>query len=170
MQILLLAALSLDGKIAEVEGQSSMDWTSKEDKNFFVEKTKEVGVVIMGRKTFETIGKPLKDRRLIVMTSAPHQQQSMQGVEFTNETPRALIERLEKEGCRAVVIAGGASIYQLFLNESLVTDVYLTIEPFFFGAGISLCEGLTKPITFIFKDSQMLNSSTILLHYQVMKI
>lgn len=170
MKILLLAAISLDGKIAEVVNQSSMDWTSKEDKKFFVEKTKEVGVVIMGRKTFETFGKPLKDRRLIVMTSAPHEQKNMEGVEFTDEAPCALIERLEKEDCLAVVIAGGASIYHLFLSESLVTDVYLTIEPILFGAGISLCEGLTKPMTFLFKDSQMLNSSTVLLHYQVIKI
>lgn len=164
MHILLLAALSLDGKIAEVEGQSSMDWTSKEDKKFFVEKTKEVGIVIMGRKTFETFGKPLKDRRLIVMTSMPHQQKSMEGVEFTNETPRVLINRLEKEGCHAIVIAGGASIYREFLEAGLVTDLYLTIEPVIFGEGIPFVEHI-KPTRWRLNKLSKLGSDSVLLHF-----
>ncbi len=41
MKIILIAAISGNGMIAEREGQSSLDWTSKEDTKFFVEKTKE---------------------------------------------------------------------------------------------------------------------------------
>lgn len=68
MKIILIAAISVDGKIAEHPDQISLDWTSKEDTKFFVEKTKEAGVVVMGARTFATIGKPLKGRRVIVLT------------------------------------------------------------------------------------------------------
>lgn len=68
MKIILIAAISADGKIAERPDQTSLDWTSKEDTKFFVEKTKEAGVVVMGARTYATIGKPLKGRRLIVLS------------------------------------------------------------------------------------------------------
>ena len=35
MQVVLIAAISADGKIAEEKDQSSLDWTSKEDTLFF---------------------------------------------------------------------------------------------------------------------------------------
>jgi len=68
MKIILIAAMTLNGMIAQTRDQNSLEWTSKEDTAFFIEKTKEAGVVVMGQKTFETIGKPLKGRRLIVLT------------------------------------------------------------------------------------------------------
>lgn len=139
MIVLLLAATSTDGFIAQAEGQSSFDWTSKEDKAFFVAKTKEIGTVIMGRKTFETFGKPLKGRRLIVMTRSRISPPSQ--VEFTSESPRDLLARLEREGVTGVVIAGGAEIYARFLNDGLVNDVLLTVEPVTFGSGTLLAPG-----------------------------
>lgn len=140
MTVILLAATSTDGFIAQDPGQNSFDWTSKEDKQFFISKTKEVGTVIMGRKTFETFGKPLKGRRLVILTSKPDQQK-VEGVEFTSEAPRDLLARLEKEGVTGVVIAGGGEIYARFLNDGLVNDVLLTVEPVTFGSGTLLAPG-----------------------------
>lgn len=168
MNVILLVATSVNGMIAKEGLQNSFDWTSKEDKQFFVEKTKEIGVVIMGRKTFETIGKPLKNRRLIVMTRNKNRENialENESVEFTDEDPKNLLNRLEKEGVESVVIAGGSEIYSLFLENRLAHELFATIEPVLFGCGISF---LNKDLLcqLKLKDCSKLNDSTVLLHYK----
>jgi dihydrofolate reductase len=174
MKVILIAAISADGKIAADEGQSSLTWTSKEDTKFFVSKTKEIGTVVMGRKTFETIGKPLKGRRIIVMTRNPRPPlpEGEDGgvgagtVEFTAEEPQALLARLEKEGVTAVVIAGGAQVYRTFLDVNLVDEMFLTIEPVLFGSGMPLVDqGSMKKLELL--DSSPLGPG-VLLHFRIL--
>ena len=72
MSVFIIASVSADGYIASKESETSTNWTSSEDTQFFRQKTKEAGVVIMGRTTYETIPtkyRPLKDRLNIVYTS-----------------------------------------------------------------------------------------------------
>ncbi|MCR4312099.1 MAG: thymidylate synthase [Candidatus Uhrbacteria bacterium] len=165
MNVSLIAAVSADGKIAERLNQSSLDWTSAEDTKSFVEKTKEIGTVIMGRKTFATIGKALKDRRLIVMTSNPDSQPAIEGVEYTSNDPKTLVQRLEQEGCTQIVVAGGSAIYGQFLAAGLVTDFFLTLEPVLFGQGVPLGENFPR-VNLELVEIRQLNSRSILLHYR----
>lgn len=165
MIVALIAAVSANGKISQYEGQTSLDWTSKEDLKFFVSKTKELGVVVMGRKTFDTIGKPLKDRRVIVMTKqAAHEP--MEGVAFTNETPEELVVRLEKEGVEGVALAGGSSVYGQFLAAGLVSELYLTVEPVLFGAGVPLASGFDR-VDLELIETAPLGDQAVLFHYRV---
>ena len=60
-------ALTLDGRIAK-DSDHFPDWTEKADKKLFVQTTKRCGVMIMGSKTYDTIGKPLPGRKNIVLT------------------------------------------------------------------------------------------------------
>ncbi len=165
MIVALIAAVSANGKISQYEGQTSLDWTSKEDLKFFVSKTKELGVVVMGRKTFDTIGKPLKDRRVIVLSSQPARE-AMDGVEFTSEAPEALVARLEKEGVEGVALAGGSSVYGQFLAAGLVHELYLTVEPVLFGAGVPLASGFDR-VDLELIDTTPIGDQALLLHYRV---
>lgn len=173
MKVELIAAISLNGKIAQSREQNSLEWTSKEDTAFFIAKTKESGTIIMGQKTFETIGKPLKGRRLIVLTlDKTLQEKNVQkdehgtSLEFVEESPKDLIQRLKSEGVASVVIGGGSFVYSSFLREGLVTDVYLTVEPILFGNGIPLAESFGD-VQLKFVASKLLGEQTILLHYEV---
>lgn len=173
MKIWLIAAMSADGKIAERIDQSSMDWTSAEDTQFFVEKTKEAGVVVMGRTTFATIGKGLKDRRVIVLTRTPPPYEGggrgeVEGVEFTNESPTDLVKRLAGEGVETLALGGGASIYGQFLDAGLVDDVFLTLEPFLFGNGVPLGEKFAR-VNLELVETRKLNARSVLLHYRVQR-
>ncbi|MBF0204054.1 MAG: dihydrofolate reductase, partial [Desulfamplus sp.] len=67
MKVILVMAMTLDGKIAR-HSMEPVDWTGKADKKKFVEITKKAGAVIMGSTTFDTIGKRLPNRKNIVMT------------------------------------------------------------------------------------------------------
>lgn len=167
MKIILIAAISADGKIAERADQSSMDWTSPEDTKFFIQTTKEAGTVVMGRKTFATINKGLKGRRVIVMTSNSAGATAIEGVEYTSELPVDLVKRLEREGCVTLAVAGGSTVYGQFLQAGLVTDVYLTIEPVLFGGGVPLAQGFDRvPLKLV--SIKQLNAQTVVLHYTVL--
>lgn len=169
MQVTLIAAVTADGKIAEEKDQVSLDWTSKEDTRFFMQKTKELGVVIMGRNTYETIGRPLKDRLNVIMTRYLDGRESEPGVlEWTSDSPVEIIESLAARGYDKVALCGGASVYSVFLQQGLVDDLYLTVEPVLFGQGISLAQGLNR-IDLDLIDSVMLGEQSVLMHYRVKK-
>jgi len=159
----IIAAQSLDGYIGPLDHTNSMSWTSGADKDFFKEKTKEAGVVIMGRTTFETIGKALPDRRTIVYSTEP-----IESVETTTLGPIELLEQLEKEGHTQVAICGGSSIYSMFLQAGCVSKLYITIEPLLFGNGIPLFANITKTKLDLV-SSTPLGKDAIVLEYNVIK-
>lgn len=75
--------------------------------------------VVMGRKTFESIGRPLPGRQNIVISRDP--QVSFSGVTMALSIDEALdIVKEEPE----VMIIGGGSIYQACLNKA--DKLYLT--------------------------------------------
>lgn len=166
MRVVLIAAISADGKIAQTPDQSSMDWTSKEDTKFFIDKTKELGVVVMGRKTFATFNKPLKGRRLIVITRNPATETVMEGVEYTAEDPQTLVARLESEGVTQLALAGGSSIYSQYLAAGLVSELFLTVEPVLFGNGVPLANGFERYDLKLLEISKI-NEQAVLLHYSL---
>lgn len=166
MKVFLIAAISADGYIGR-NNTHSADWTGGEDKKKFIQLTKEAGVIIMGSTTFRTIGKALPDRRNIVYTLNP-QTITADGVETTDEEPAELLQRLEAEGCQAVAICGGASIYDLFIRGGLVDEVYLTAVPVFFGKGLPLFTGRLN-IVLEHIETQTLLDGSVFSHYKVKK-
>ena len=86
--------------------------------------------VVMGRRTFESIGKPLAKRTNIILTRDPHFRAS--GCIVTHGVDQALSEA---DGCEELMIIGGYSVYEQFLDcagrfyltqihECLEGDVY----------------------------------------------
>ena len=134
IKVFIIAAVSADGFIAK-DSQHAAIWTSKADKKRFVELTKRAGVVVMGLTTYKTIGRPLKERRNIIYAPI---EEKLEGMETTQEEPKALIKRLEEEGVKEVAICGGSSIYTMFMKSGIVDTLYLTVEPIIFGKGMNL--------------------------------
>lgn len=174
MKVILLAALSIDGFIAQTTQQPSVTWTSPEDKDFFVKKTKSAGVVIFGNQTWQTIGRPLPGRLSIIYTHqtladllAAHHLSATEppALAVTSQPPTALINQLAADGHQEVVIGGGASIYGQFLAADLVDELYLTIEPIIFGQGIKFLDQLIIK-KFQLLDTTVLNQAgSLVLHY-----
>ena len=62
--ITIIAAI---GRNNVIGSEGRLPWKMKADMKRFKEKTKGK-TVVMGRKTYESIGKPLKDRANIILT------------------------------------------------------------------------------------------------------
>lgn len=152
MKVAIVAAVSLDGKIAKSHHDGKIDWTSEADKQWMHEITQRSGYVIMGHNTFDTLTEPLKDRVNIVMTHHPEKQISHPRTEFTNESPQVILDNLKNRGCQEVVVFGGEEIFALFLQAKLVDVMWLTIAPVILGKGINFpyqsVEGETKLASF----------------------
>nr|AIA15400.1 RibD C-terminal domain protein [uncultured bacterium] len=54
LKIVLLAAVTADGKMARNSAQLS-NWTSHEDKKIFVAESRRAGVIILGNSTYKTL-------------------------------------------------------------------------------------------------------------------
>ena len=96
---------------------NKIPWHLPEDFKWFKKMTTGQ-VIVMGRKTFESIGKPLPNRTTIVLSRS---QFSHPGVQTVSELTRI---DLANES-RAVFICGGARIYAQALP--LCSDLYLTL-------------------------------------------
>ncbi len=176
MQVFLIVAVSLDGFIAQTIEQPSTDWTSAEDKQHFHQKTKQAGIIVMGKTTFDTIGKPLPKRLNIIYSYKTKQdltanynltadQTAEDRLRVTSLPPAQLVQQLKKEGRQQLAICGGSSIYTQFIQSEVVDKMFLTVEPVIFGDGIKLFnQPLEQKLTLV--NSRRLNEAgTLLLEY-----
>lgn len=119
MKISLIVAHSLNGVIGR-DGQ--IPWHLPTDMAFFRRMT-EGNIVIMGRKTYESIGRPLPNRRNIVLS---RQLKSADGVECFSD-----MAQLEADLARTtadaddIFIIGGQEVYTRFLPQA--ATIYLTL-------------------------------------------
>lgn len=113
--ISMIAAVSENGVIGDGE---QMPWFLPDDLKWFKQNTLKKPV-IMGRKTFESIGKPLVNRHNLVITRDERWQAA--GVTVSHSIEAALATF---EGATEVVIIGGGQIYAQVLP--LIKRLYLT--------------------------------------------
>lgn len=109
-----IAAMSLNRVIGRGD---RIPWHLPEDFKWFKKMTTGQ-VIVMGRKTFESIGKPLPNRTTLVLTRSGA---AIPGV----RTIAALSEIELARETREVFICGGAQIYEQALP--LCSDLYLTL-------------------------------------------
>lgn len=164
MTVFILAAVSADGFIARRHDQL-VDWSSPEDKKLFVRLTKQAGVMVMGSHTFDTLGKALPGRQTIVYTHQPGKYQ-LDGVTTSQAPPRQLVRQVAAQGYSSLAICGGAQIYDQFLQAGVVDELYLVVEPYLFGQGVSLLTSQFQTKLQLL-DCRLLNPNTICLHYSI---
>ena len=165
MKVIAIAAITADGMIAR-HAQHRTDWTSKADKQMFAAASRKAGVIVLGRATFATFPRPLKDRLHIVMTTHPEAAASTPGVvEYTAAAPAEILRNLEARHFAEVIIGGGASVYRQFIEAGLVDELWLTVEPVLFGEGISLLGAGALDIRMRLLEAAPLSDATMQLKY-----
>ena len=108
--ITMIAAV---GKNLELGKKNDLIWHLKGDMKFFKEQTMGKPIV-MGRKTLESLPKLLPGRKHIVLTRTKESLGEEVLVFHTKEEVLNYIQQYQKE----VMIIGGASIYQEFLEDA----------------------------------------------------
>jgi len=128
IRVALMVAVAANGVIGR---DNALPWHLPEDLRHF-RRTTLGKPVVMGRKTFESIGRPLPGRPNIVVTGTPGWQ--VEGVTVTDSVPAALElarELARAEGVDELVVIGGATIYAAALplaQRLYVTEVHADVE------------------------------------------
>lgn len=114
----IIAAISKNRVIAK---DSKIPWYLPEDLKLFKAITQK-HLVLMGRKTFESLGnKPLENRENIVLSK---NIKSTSGVTVLNDFQQSL-QKLQATQDKEKFIIGGGEIYTLFLPH--VKKIYLSV-------------------------------------------
>ena len=110
------------GKNRELGKKNQLLWHIREDLQRFKKLTLD-NAVIMGRKTYESIGKPLPERLNIIITRDQNYQAN--GCLIADSMEKALVIAKEKAPGKEIFIIGGGQIYQQGIKYA--DKLYLTL-------------------------------------------
>lgn len=106
-----------------IGNKGQIPWSCPEDMKFFQETTKG-HIVVMGRRTYESIGHDLEDRMNIVMTRDPDILKKRYPESKALFTDKMMVPNKGEE----MYVIGGHSIYQLYApytDDLLLSTIYI---------------------------------------------
>jgi len=106
--------------------QNKIPWNCKNDLKYFKRFTSN-HTIIMGRKTYESIGKPLPNRYNIVVSSNPINDDKICNVASIEEG----ITVAKRRGTKILWVCGGSSIYDYFMVNFKIDGFVITNVPDF---------------------------------------
>jgi dihydrofolate reductase len=124
LKIIIISAIAQNKVIGRSNGE--MPWHVKEEFQHF-KKTTIGSPIIMGRKTFETLGKPLKERENIIVTRNMDFHLNFEEVKIFHSLQDS-IKYCESKNYEKAFIIGGGQIYQQAL--SLADEMILSYMKF----------------------------------------
>ena len=123
MSIALIAALARNGVIGV---NNTLPWRLPDDLRRFRALTLN-HTVIMGRRTFDSLPGPLRDRHCIIVSRDP----AFMPTGNTTEVAPSIEEALAQARSEEIFVAGGASLYAQTLERAdrlYLTEVETTLE------------------------------------------
>ncbi len=124
MRVSIIAAVSDNGVIGR---DGDLPWRLPADMRFF-KRTTMGHHLVMGRKTWDSIGRPLRGRSMVVMTRDRHA--AIPGVAVVHDLDAALEEARRADDAE-VFVAGGAEVYAQALPRAdrlLLTRVAAQVD------------------------------------------
>ena len=126
MKFDIIVAIGENGLIGV---NNKLPWNSKIDLKYFQKKTSETdlphqtNVVIMGRKTYESIGKPLPNRINCVIS---RNKTKIENVYISSNLDDVIEMYWKHDNVDNIYVIGGAQIYELALQSPHLRYLYVT--------------------------------------------
>jgi dihydrofolate reductase len=144
-EVILYISASQDGYIADKNGECDyLPAISEEGYDYgYRQMIESVDSIIMGRTTYDYIiahspsGQwPYSDKKCYVYTCKP--RPSIEGIEFVNEQPEALLQRIRSGNSKRIWLMVGGEIIRMFLNRGLIDVFDLFYVPILLGDGVPM--------------------------------
>jgi len=123
MKKIIISAISKNNVIGSNNG---IPWENEEELKFF-KKTTLKHAVLMGRKTYDSIGKPLSERFNLVLSRSEKDSDMLHQLFYFTSISQAL-EYAENLEVKKTYIIGGSEIYSQLINE--VDELLISRLPF----------------------------------------
>jgi dihydrofolate reductase len=165
-------ATTLDGFIAH-EDQTVDGFLGEGDhaSDYLASLHSDYDVVIMGRKTYEfglklgvTNPYPWLEQYVFSRTL---KESPDEAVKLVSDDSVALVKRLKAEDGKDIYLCGGADLATLLLNEKLIDEIIVKLNPVLFGSGISLLSRIPSRVALELKSSKTYSNGVVLLSYHV---
>jgi dihydrofolate reductase len=119
--IKIIAAISNNGIIG---ANGHIPWFCPTDLKYFSKMTRN-NIVLMGRKTFQSIGRPLPSRHNIVISREANHNRTIDGIEWCNNVDLAINTAASANlSSQDLFVIGGAEIYKKL--EPIADMLYIT--------------------------------------------
>ena len=170
MKVIIYSIPTINGLIA-MENENDYSFISDSDWEFYLKTLKEVGVFIMGRRTYEAslkTGAFPYDCLNLVMTKQKIENKWGHKVIFTDLKPKEVLQMLENKGFSKVIITGG-QLSASFMKEKLVDEIWIDLMPKIFTNGIRLFDGEYFDADLKLLSVKKFSENEIQLRYKVIK-
>lgn len=168
-KVILYMAASVNGMIANENDNTS--WISIEEWNSYSEAVRKAGNLIIGHRTYDILTKQpefseFKDVNIAAVATSPLELVDTEK-HIVVASPEAALEHFKD--AQEVVVAGGGILNASFMENNLVDELIIDIEPIALGKGIKLFNGndFAKDLKLI--ETKKISDNEIQLHYQVIK-
>ena len=162
MQLTLFMVMSIDGIVALDEETDIREYSSPEDREFFIRETSAFDAAIMGRFSYN---EEVACRRKYVLS---HREAGSCGDENTIllcGDAREICSRIEADGNERVALLGGPRTNTAFLGEGFVDELYLTVEPVVLGRGLNFADEELRAYWTLRESIRLNEKGTIVNHY-----
>lgn len=175
MKLILVMVTSVDGRSTHGAEEGTHNWNSEEDKKHFREVIDDGKLLIMGSTTYEQARSMMvhsegKLRVVITRDPSKYEKEKIPGkLEFSNENPKSLLERLGSQGFSKGYLLGGAHTNTEFFKQNLISEIWITIEPKILGVGNGLLGEEWMDIDLKLLSADRLNKNgTLLLKFKLL--
>lgn len=168
MKVILYMAISLNGMIAKSDDDTS--WISKEEWDSYSLVVRNAGCLIVGHRTYNILTKQpefaeFKDVKLVVVTQEGFQTLAQN--HLVAHSPKEALKLLSD--FKQVVVAGGGMLNASFVEENLVDEIFIDIEPIILGQGVPLFRDKNFERNLKLVGQKKISDNEIQLRYEVIK-
>jgi dihydrofolate reductase len=169
MKTVMYMATTPTGFIARSDGRTDFICDAEWDE--FQSRVHEFGNVIFGRQTYEGLPNEEFDRfgdAQVLVVSGATNLKLQRRADVLVDSPAVALREAERRGMSTAFVCGGGALNRSFLEQGLVDELYLDIEPTLLGHGIPFCrplDGLELPLTLI--EVRQYGPNGVQLHYSV---
>ena len=152
------------------KSDDSASWISKEECNSYSLAVRTAGNLIVGHRTYNILTKQpefseFKDVKLIIV--AQDDFQTLAQNHLVAHSPKEALKLLSD--FEKVVVAGGSTLNASFVEENLIDEIFIDIEPIILGQGIPLFRDKNFERNLKLVSQKKISDNEIQLHYEVLK-
>ena len=180
---------SLDGFVAGLNGE--MDWINLDDAmfDFVATMTDQADTALYGRVTYEmmqsywpTAGEQLNATKhdiehskwynnvSKVVLSKTIQETGLHNTKVIGDQLSDNINKLKQQDGKNILIFGSPGASQSLLNQGLIDEFWLFVNPILLGQGMPLFKDITRTIKLKLVESKTFACGVIALHYKLSSI
>lgn len=162
MFIKLIMVQSINGVVNQ---KDYFKWNSKEDLLFLKQEVNSSDSLIISRETYNLNPKFYEKKPCLILNRETERIEN--NLFFSKYSADKVKKFITSHNFRNTLLLGGPTINTFFINDDLIDEISITIEPIVLNGDINIFDNQKIKVlrNFKIKDFKKLNSNTLLIKY-----